>query len=261
MHKHGIPQVYAEENSKSDGVGPVLWLLPKYRTRFRQAWVFGSSTYTEGGVWNYPVKIHRLLGGYETTYGLLNSRIWPCMLFVNKQLHDEGQRILYGANNFYFDGASNASVIPFMQDRSCRARSMIQYLSLGCHMEFDLQENWISACRYVGQNLNIRSLRLRLNTQDNKYSSDRWTFLYERLPWEWPDNPWINSLLLITGLKQLELVMQWGTELGYDCTVAGGLVRHLEEHMPTTKIKNIPSRSQCGATETGAIAYPPDSFF
>ncbi|KAI9719278.1 MAG: hypothetical protein M1812_003608 [Candelaria pacifica] len=261
MARHNIPQIYTKRVWERDGDKPRAWLIPECRIRFRQRWHYGSYlSATDFRASSF--QIHWIPEGCETSYEVKNPAIWPSTLFVNVQLHDEGQQILYGNNCFSFDNDTINTFIPFMQDRSAKARAIIRYLSFSLHLGHVGEDDWDRVCRYITKNLNIRSLRLCLNTDDTKSSCD-WGIwpIFRGLVSTWPRDPYIKSSLQITRLKQLELVTQWGGELRYDRTVADVLVKYLEDNFPGVKIKSFPSRSHCYATLDRTIPYPPERFF
>ena len=100
----------------------------------------------------------------ESTYHLKeNLDLYPSVLRVNRQVHNEAAHVLYAY--YTFDFATDVEgVVPFLQDLTPVARSSIKRISilkraLPYTKDFDRCE-WASACKYIAANTQLVQLDL-----------------------------------------------------------------------------------------------------
>ncbi|MCJ1277392.1 hypothetical protein MMC21_005204 [Puttea exsequens] len=102
----------------------------------------------------------------ESTYWLekgCDKRIYPSILGVNRQIHDEAADVLYSEHTFDF-GLDIESILPFLQDLTPIALRSIHRIAiykrpLPYTKDFDRCE-WRNACDFISQNLQLAELDL-----------------------------------------------------------------------------------------------------
>jgi len=148
----------------------------------------------------------------ETTYHLITkSDIYPSILGVSKQIHDEASHVLYSSHIFDF-GKNVESVIPFFRDITPTARLSVRRVNivqraLPYIKEFDRCE-WRSVCKFISENLELTQLGLGIL---GGVPGAQWTSLdlYEKTAFEditkFEGMEWVRQVANIKGLRNLEV--------------------------------------------------------
>ncbi|KAI9751068.1 MAG: hypothetical protein M1835_001273 [Candelina submexicana] len=197
-----------------------------------------------------------ITGRVETSYERQGGVLHPSVLYVNQQIYDEAEQILYSKNTFRFKKDSTEALAPFLKDRSAAARAAIKSLRvrLWTSEEPDsfAYRGWDKFCTYIAEELHLRILRLDLDTEDKvNDSTDPREFQFR---WHGPTSGWVRSLIKIQTLPSLDICTQWGGVEGYQSEVNWNLLDHLESN------REVPSRTPAAAPY-GRRIYCGDSLF
>ncbi|KAI9698520.1 MAG: hypothetical protein M1836_004101 [Candelina mexicana] len=234
-------------------------MIPTCRTRYHIDWTIVTSyPYPRG----HLDLCQTITGGVETSYERQGGVIHPSVLYVNQQIHDEAEQILYSKNTFRFKKDSTEAIAPFLKDRSAAARAVIKSLRVRlCTMEkpdsFASQE-WDKCCIYIAEELHLRILRLDLDNEDEV--NDSTDYREYQFRWDGPTSGWVRSLIRLQTLPSLDICTQWSGNDGYQSEVNWNLLDHLESNMPQTSIREVPSRTPPAGTYGKAISCA-DSLF
>ncbi|PSN66814.1 hypothetical protein BS50DRAFT_634285 [Corynespora cassiicola Philippines] len=151
----------------------------------------------------------------------------PSLLPLNRQIHAEAARVLYGAYTFAFDAHVEA-VVPFLADRTPVARACVRALhvvrkALPYTKEFDRAE-WAHFCEYVAGEVCLRRLGVGVvvgreedeslegegEGQAREISAEEFR-LMARMRREWGggvagvDLEWAEQLMQIKGLREMDV--------------------------------------------------------
>lgn len=153
----------------------------------------------------------------ESTYHLkMRPDIYPSVLGVSHQIHNEAANVLY---SFYvFDFATDVEcVVPFFQDLTPVARSSIRHIgilkrAIPYTKDFDRCE-WTSACTFIAENLQLSQLDLGVEggkplpqwEAQETYDASEFSFIteYEGMEWTRPLSA-INGLDILVVRAHLE---------------------------------------------------------
>ena len=149
----------------------------------------------------------------ETTYWIKSEgTLEVAILQVNRQIHREAASVLYSRHLLDFDTHVDA-VVPFINDLSLEARSWVRSVAITkratpFEKEFDRLE-WASACRCLGDLPALKELKLQVIA--SKPSREGWHGIepiekeeMRKMVME-PSFAWVGDLLMVKGLKKLDI--------------------------------------------------------
>ncbi|KAK2614935.1 hypothetical protein N8I77_001724 [Diaporthe amygdali] len=155
---------------------------------------------------------------FETTYHLASAdaEFHTAILSVCRLIHNETCHMLYGKHMFEF-GNHIEAVVPFLQDRSPHARSLVTGISvykrgplpsLDCTSD---RHEWSYLCRYLTQSRSVKKLRLVVEggrpgqpwegVQELSEADIRLLSLIQHESLQW-----ITELSQVKGIEELDVV-------------------------------------------------------
>lgn len=195
--------------------------------------------FTRAPIENLSMKLIRASGPFltstvPTTYRVLLSpytahlrHTVPSLLGLNRQIHAEASKVLYGSYTWSFH-TNIESAVPFFNDLTETARGWVRSVqvtkkALPYTKEFDRAE-WASLCSYLASNMNPQTLSLSVvagrpgdeTTTEAEVAIPSWSKnefeILARTQKEWNvggnggvDLEWVEQLMQIRGLRDLRV--------------------------------------------------------
>lgn len=209
---------------------------------------------------------------YQTTYCLApiqhaQASFHTSIMAACRRFHHEAAELLYGSHGFAFGAHALEAAVPFLTDRTAYTRALTSRIAVYRRGPFPSwgylshENEWAGLCRFLAASGALRRLRV---TVEGGRPAERWEGpqvlseadirLLKVIRFDGLD--WINDLVAIEGLEELEIVPDvkrmstpgtpvMGVYAAFSASMEGGFVDLLRAEMKMVGGSNVVVGSDC----------------